>query len=210
MPYAVFWFATLVAALSLVALACAWAARIRYVVVRWGLISFAIFLPLPCYGLFTGFAWKFDKAPCFSMGWFWPLVALMIGYFLAAVIVVWRGGRKVSEGPNIQRTRAFYWKLRRLTVLCTVAVTTGLLTFYVVDWTVRQQLAELGREAQRLAKTLAPDAAELRNESADVYARAFASMPPFDEWSAECQLWLEDELPIDGKNDPEIVRFMNR
>lgn len=210
MGYVLLWAENLGVSLLLVATLLACIGRLRWRPVRLGL-SLLVVLPLLIfYGGVTGAAahMKFNKQ--LAGNHFDSLLALTICFLIGAIWLLRRARPRASD----ELPAAAAWPRGRLAIALVVAVALHMMTFWNLDLSVRQRIAELQSDAGRLALSVAPARLADRDNAALIYQRAFEAMGPDNSWpKAWDEKWadgLGPKKPDFDLQDPALKEFLRQ
>lgn len=217
MGYVLLWIENLAVSLLLVAALLACIARLRRPAVRVLLSMKLVVLLLAVYAGLTGLAAYLQFGILASDSWFYPILALTLGYAVGAIWILARGLRCV-EGEA--RPAAASWSRGKLAIALAVAVALHVMTFWNLDLAMRQHLVGLQTEAGAVAMSCMPTRIPDGDNAARIYEKAFEAMeqthqrrPEWDEswlkvWEEKWEYWNDTgEIGFDPQ-DPQLREFL--
>lgn len=206
MGYALFWVETMAAALLLIALVTAAAARFKLGLARW--------LP-PVVTLVVLMAAAFSIAGCmgwlkydinFDQPWFPYSLLWALTLTLAGVAVLYVGlWRSYAGSP-----RALLWPPWQLTFGCIAAAALAGITLSTMDAALKMQLGTERAEAGARLLSLRPASVPSRDNAAFLYQKAFDSLSAADTaWKENVPGWKDGEIESFDPRDPKVKAFLD-
>ncbi len=206
MAYVLLWIENLAAALLLVALALAFAARTSKgwrraaVWISAALVPLAVYVPVAVL-----------SEPAVIARWLAPLMMLALAYAVGVVLLrVFAFSRAAETPPAL---RAVGWSRARLAGALLVVLAVHIMTFWNLDLSIQQSLTSLRAEAGALALSAAPPRVPDRENAAAHYYRAFELMGLESSWPKEVREW-KSKTTLDGQTfdaaEPELRQFLAR
>ena len=210
MGYTLLWIESLATSLLLVAVALAWAARVKSRIVR-AIMWLPIALLLLVVYVALTFATSYLHFHCYlSLVYFFALLLLTFGY-VAGVVVLRLVGFSRSSTDSSGAVRAAAWPLGRLQAAFLVVATLHMMTFWNLDLSIRQNMAAVRAESASLALSAAPARISDRENAALIYRQAFEMMGDTKSWPEAWNEWTTLEKPEDQKakaSDPALRELL--